>query len=351
MDSADGNSIARGTKLRIVLAGGSGHLGTLLARYFCSRQHSVVVLSRRLATGPCPQVLWDGKNCGEWIQELDGADLIINLAGRSVNCRYNEQNRREILESRVESTQAIGEAIRRIAKPPRIWLNSSTATIYRHSLDREMDEISGELGGHESGVPASWNFSIKVATLWESTFFNCETRNTRKIALRSAMVMIPQPGGAFDTLLRMVRLGLGGAAGDGGQFVSWIHGADFIRALEFLIEHEELQGSVNVSAPQPLPNRDFMRALRVAWGAKLGFPASRWMLEIGAVFLPTETELILKSRRVVPRRLLESGFTFQFAKWPAAAEDLVRHWRINRSLRRNGQTRIEPSLPAEIAKV
>jgi uncharacterized protein (TIGR01777 family) len=215
-------------------------------------------------------------------------------------------------------------------------MNASTATIYRHSLDRPMDEETGEIGGTEPGVPSTWRFSIDVATSWEEAFFAAVTPRTRKLALRSAVTMSPDRGGIFDTLLGLVRFGMGGAAGSGRQFVSWIHEADFCNAVEFLIEHEEMSGIVNLAAPNPLSNGEFMQALRKAWGAWIGLPASHWMLEIGAVFLRTETELILKSRRVVPGRLLHSGFQFRFPEWSAAAKDLVERWRRQRSGSRQG---------------
>ena len=261
------------------------------------------------------------------MQTVDGTDVVINLAGRSVNCRYTAANRREIMNSRVESTRVVAAAIAQAEEPPALWMNASTATIYRHALDRPMDEATGELGGNEPAAPPAWNFSIDVAKRWEEEFFKAPTPKTRKIALRSAMTMSPDSGGIFATLFRLVQSGLGGPAGSGTQFVSWVHDADFIRAVEFLIATEELSGCVNVSSPNPLPNRDFMAALRDACRARIGLPAARWMLEIGALLLRTETELILKSRRVVPKRLLASGFEFQFPLWPAAARDLVDHRR------------------------
>ena len=283
----------------------------------------MTVLARTTEFLPWRMVAWDGENPGEWTRELEGADTLINLAGRSVNCRYDRWNRRAILESRVKSTRALGEAIAGLTNPPRAWLNMSTAAIYRHALDRAMDEESGETGGKEADAPEEWKFSIDVAKRWEEAFFASRTPATRKVALRSAMVMSAERGGVFEMLLRLVRFGLGGAAGTGRQFVSWIHDEDFVRAIEFLIEHEGMDGPVNVASPAPLPNREFMAALREAWGAKFGLDARKWMLEAGAVLLQTETELILKSRRVVPRKLLAGGFEFRFAKWREAARELV----------------------------
>jgi NAD dependent epimerase/dehydratase family enzyme len=194
-----------------------------------------------------------------------------------------------------------------------------------------MDETTGEIGGNELNAPAAWRFSIDVATSWEESFFSAVTPQTRKIALRSAMVMYPERGSVFDELLRLVRFGLGGTAASGQQFVSWIHGTDFLRSIEHLIAHDELEGAVNIAALDPLPNREFMRALREAYGMRVGLSASRLMLEVGAFFMRTETELILKSRRVIPGRLLQTGFQFQFPEWSTAARNLVQRWRENRT--------------------
>ena len=316
-------------KLRIVLPGGSGQVGHVLACHFHAQGHDVTVLSREPKPAAWQVLPWNGRDPGTWTQAIDGADVVINLAGRSVNCRYTPGNRREIIESRVLSTRAVGHAIAQAARPPALWINASTATIYRHAEDCPMDESSGVIGGDEPGVPPEWRFSIAVVKAWERELFAAATPRTRRIALRSAMIMSPDPGGIFDVLLKLVRAGLGGTAASGRQFISWVHASDFAAAIDFLIARKDLDGCINVCSPCPLPNRDFMRVLRKAWGAGLGLPATRWMLEIGAIFLRTETELILKSRRVVPQRLLETGFQFRFPDWPAAANDLVEHWRAN----------------------
>jgi uncharacterized protein len=319
---------------RIVLAGGRGQVGTLLARHFHAKGHEVRVLARTTFSAPWPVVAWDGEGLGPWVNALEGADVIVNLAGRSVNCRYHRWNRREILDSRVRPTQLIGAAIRGLTQPPSVWLNASTATIYRHSLDQAMDEETGQLGGGEKDTPEEWRFSIDVAKRWEEVFFGEETPGTRKIALRSAMTMSPDAGGVFDTLSRLARIGLGGKSGSGEQFISWIHEKDFARAVDFLMDDDGIGGVVNVSSPNPLPNAEFMEILRKAWQVRFALSASEWMLELGAFFLRTETELILKSRRVVPGRLLKSGFRFEFPEWALAAKDLVRRWR-----ERNGSWR------------
>jgi uncharacterized protein (TIGR01777 family) len=314
------------TPLRIVIPGGSGQVGNILSRRFHGQGHDVVVLARKVAAAPWRVVHWDGASLGNWTSELDHADVVINLAGRSVDCRYTPANRRAIQESRIQSTHVLGQAIGQCAHPPRLWMNASTATIYRHAPDRPMDERTGEIGGNELNAPDTWRFSIEVATSWEKAFFDAPTPATRKVALRSAMIMSPDRGGVFDTLLRLVRFGLGGTAASGRQFVSWIHDADFVRSIEYLIVHDDFEGAVNVASPNPLENREFMKALREAWGARIGLPAPGWMLELGTFFLRTESELVLKSRRVVPGRLVEDGFQFQFPEWAVAARDLVERW-------------------------
>jgi uncharacterized protein (TIGR01777 family) len=312
--------------MRVVIPGGTGQVGTILARAFHADAHEVVVLSRNPQKSPWEVVAWDARTLGNWKDRLSGADVVINLAGRSVNCRYNTGNRAEIMESRTASTRVIGEAIAHVTSPPKVWLQASTATIYAHRYDGPNDEEGGILGGSEPDAPDTWRFSIEVAKAWERTADNANTPGTRRVKLRSAMIMSPDAGGVFDTLLGLVRHGLGGQAGNGRQYVSWIHEADFVSVVYWLIEHGDVQGAVNVAAPNPLPNRDFMSALRRAWGIRVGLPATRWMLELGAVFMKTETELILKSRRVVPGILLKRGFSFKFPSWPQAAEDLCRRW-------------------------
>ncbi len=316
--------------MRIVLAGGSGQVGTVLARHFHLRGQEVVVLSRTPKPGAWQTLVWDGKTTnGDWLDAMDGSDVCINLAGRTVNCRYGTANRREITESRVQTTKLLQRAMETMSAPPRVWLNASTATIYRHSLDRPMDEATGELGGNEPGAPDTWNFSIRVAKEWEKAFFASSLPRTRKVAMRSAITFSPDCGGAFDVLLGLVRRGLGGTQGSGQQFVSWIHEYDFCRAVELLMARPDLSGVVNIAAPNPLRNCEFMRELRMAWGTWVGLPAKKWMIELGAFFLRTESELVLKSRQVTPGRLVKAGFEFLYPAWPAAARELVARWRAN----------------------
>lgn len=313
--------------MKIVIPGGSGQVGMVLAKAFHSDGHEVIVLSRKPADHEWRTIEWDAETLGSWTDEIDGADVVINLAGRNVNCRYNAGNRREIMDSRVNSTKIVGEAIAKSANPPKVWLQASTATIYCHRYDDANDDINGIIGGNEPDAPDTWNFSIDVATSWERAANEIETPRTRKVLMRSAITLSPDRDGIFDVLLGLVRRGLGGTAGDGKQFISWIHDRDFVRSVYWLIEHEELSGALNLASPCPLANKDFMRILRDAWGAPFGIPAPKLILEIGAVLMRTETELILKSRRVVPTRLLDSGFEFKFPHWEQAARDLCRRWR------------------------
>ena len=305
--------------MKIVIPGGSGQVGQILKRGLALKGHEVVIVGR----GTNVDARWNGRSAGPWTRHVDGADVVINLAGRSVNCRYGDANRREIMESRVDSTHAVGDAIARAAKPPRLWLQASTATIYAHRYDAANDEQTGILGGDEPRVPDTWRFSIDVAKSWERATMESSVPGTRVVRMRTAIVMSPDRGGPFDLLFTLARRGLGGTIGDGRQYVSWIHEHDLVRAVEWLIAHEELEGAVNLAAPHPLPNRDFMRALREAAGRRIGLPASRPLLEIATFVMRTESELMLKSRRVVPQRLVDSGFTFQYETWAEAARELA----------------------------
>ena len=321
--------------MKIVIPGGTGQVGTVLARAFSQDGHEVVLLSRdpertSVREAPWRVAAWDAETLGPWTSELEGADVVVNLAGRSVDCRYTPANREAIMTSRVRSTRAVGEAIAQASRPPPVWLQMSTATIYAHRYDAPNDEATGLLGGGEPDVPDTWRFSIDVAEAWEAAVDAAPTPHTRKVKLRAAMVMSPDRGGVFGVLLRLVRLGLGGPVSGGRQYVSWIHDGDFVRAVAWIIEHERVEGAINLAAPHPLPHADFMRALRRAWGAPVGLPATAWMVEVGAFFLRTESELVLKSRRVVPGRLTSEGFAFEFPTWSEAAQDLCRRWRVRR---------------------
>ncbi|GAA4234815.1 TIGR01777 family oxidoreductase [Actinomadura meridiana] len=317
--------------MKLVIPGGTGQVGTILNRALTAAGHEVVVLTRTPRRDD--EIRWDGETLGPWAETIDGADVVINLAGRSVSCRYTPDNLQAMMDSRVRSAAAVGEAIAAAARPPGVWLQMSTATIYAHRFDAPNDEATGVIGGDETGVPRYWSYSVEIAKAWERAQRRAETPSTRKVALRSAMVMSPDRGGVFDVMLWLARLGLGGPVAGGAQYVSWIHDHDFVRAVEFLIGRDDLDGPVNLAAPGPLPQREFMRALRSAWGVPVGLPATKWMAEIGALALRTDTELLLKSRRVVPGRLLDAGFSFDHAQWPEAVNDLVHRVRQARPKR------------------
>ncbi|MCX5425720.1 TIGR01777 family oxidoreductase [Streptomyces sp. NBC_00078] len=325
--------------MKVVLPGGTGQVGAVLDRALTAAGHEVVVLTRRPKRER--EIGWDGETIGPWAEVIDGCDVVINLAGRSVSCRYTDENLRDMMASRVNSARVVGEAIAAAARPPRVWLQMSTATIYAHRFDAANDEATGVIGGSEAGVPDYWAYSVEIAKNWERAQAEAPTPGTRKVALRSAMVMSPDRGGVFDVLLRLARLGLGGPVAGGAQYVSWIHDEDFVRAVEFLIARDDIEGPVNLASPGPLPHRQFMRALRAARGVLVGLPATRLMAQLGAWAMRSDTELLLKSRRVVPGRLCAAGFTFTHPEWDKAAADLVRRAREPRSAPRgeHGPTR------------
>ena len=307
----------------MVLPGGSGYIGRHISRHFAAKGWEVVLLSRNEnePAGNVRTVWWDGVNLDTWAEELDGADAVINLAGRTVNCRYNKKNRQQIYDSREFSTKVVGEAIARAERPPSVWFNASSATIYRHALDRSMDEVTGEVDKVEKGNPGNkWEFSVDVVNRWEAALFNANTPDTRRISMRLSMVFGTGKGGVYEAFRNIARLGLGGTQGPGNQYVSWLHVEDLVRMIEWCIGCETLDGAINMVAPNPMPNREFLKALRDACGAKFGLPAASFLLEIGAFFMRTETELLLKSRRVVPGKLLGSGFVFNHPNWPQAAQ-------------------------------
>ena len=311
--------------MKVVIPGGTGQVGTALGRALRDEGHEVVVLTRRAAGDG--QVSWDGERLGPWAREVDGCDVVINLAGRSVSCRYTKENLTEMMRSRVRSARVVGQAIAAARQPPRAWLQMSTATIYAHTHSTPNDEVTGVIGGSEDGVPGYWAFSVDIAQAWERELDEAKVPATRKVALRAAMVMTPDRGGVFDVLSRMARLGLGGPVAGGEQYVSWIHEDDFTAAVRFIIDQDVLTGPVNLAAPWPVRQRDLMRELRAAWGIPAGLPATRWMAELGALAIRTDTELLLKSRRVVPGLLTAAGFEFRHGTWPEAARDLVRRSR------------------------
>ncbi len=320
--------------MKVVVPGGTGHVGAVLRRALVARGDEVVVLSRHPETleDGVRHVLWDGRTLGPWADELDGADVVVNLAGRSVSCRYTDDNLRQMMDSRVESTRVVGEAITEAERPPKVWLQMSTATIYADARahGRAHDEATGVIGGEEPDVPLYWEYSVRIARHWEAAQAEADLPHTRRVALRTAMVMSPDRGSVLDYLSWLARVGLGGPVAGGGQHVSWIHADDFVRAVLFLVERDDLDGPVNLAAPGPVPQRELMRDLRRAWGRRPGLPATAWMAGIGAFVLRSDPELLLKSRRVVPGRLLDAGFVFEHPTWDEAAADLVREMRSTR---------------------
>lgn len=309
--------------LKIIIAGGSGFVGQAMAARW-SHSNEVIVLSRQLgvagnrygnnqSAAKVRNVRWDGRTPGDWMQELEGCSLLVNLSGRSVNCRYTEANKADILQSRVQATQVLGEAVRRCAQPPAVWINGASATIYRHATDRPQDEFRGEM--HD-------DFSVQVCKAWETAFNSCDTPGTRKALLRMAIVL--GAGGALVPYRRLAKLGLGGAQGNGWQMFSWVHMDDVCRIVEWIWGNERAQGAYNASAPGPVSNREFMKTLRSVLDVPFGLPAPAWLLKAGAALIGTETELLLKSRWVLPARLLQEGYAFCYPELRPALEQLLR---------------------------
>lgn len=312
---------------KIIIAGGTGFIGQELAKYF-AKENQVIVLTRQSAEKNNRNrynsltkedllnvrfVKWDGNTIGVWAKEFEGSDIIINLAGKTVNCRYNEKNKKEIFDSRVNATKIIGEAIQNCISPPSLWINASSATIYRHAEDHPQDEYSEEFQN---------DFSVQVCKLWEKTFFEQTTPHTRKVALRMAITL--GPGGILIPYFNLLKFGLGGRQGDGKQMYSWVHIEDTCRMIEWIFEHTDMKGIYNCCSPNPVTNKEFMKTLRKATGHLVGLPAFTWMLKIGASLIGTETELILKSRWVIPTKILESGFQFKFTNLEYAFAEIMK---------------------------
>jgi uncharacterized protein len=351
---------------KIILAGGTGFIGQFMCNYF-GKNNKVVVLTRNVAKNNnnafhenyidpaialnIKYVEWDGRTMGPWAQELNGADIVINLAGRSVNCRYNFRNMKEIFASRKCATEILGKAINNCTHPPVLWINAASATTYRHATDHEQDEFDGEISDLKAmNMPSTtiediksflhrftkWvypslfitkrkrpekDFSVRVCRLWEKTFFDTATPHTRKVCLRVAITL--GPGGVMIPYFNLLKFGLGGRQGNGRQMYSWVHIEDLCRLIEWLDEYPQAEGIYNCASPHPVSNNEFMKSLRKITGHIIGLPAYKWMLEIGAKIIGTETELILKSRWVVPARLLQAGFKFKYASVDKALKDIV----------------------------
>ena len=312
---------------RIILAGGTGFIGQEMTKYF-GKENKIIILTRQiknektnrndydsLSSGDLQNVWyvkWDGKTTGDWANELNNADIIINLAGKSVNCRYNEKNKNEIFDSRTDAVKAIGEAVKKCQRPPSLWINASSATIYRHATDRPQDEYTSEF--HD-------DFSVQVCKRWEKTFYDLQTTQTRKVALRMAITL--GPGGILIPYFNLLKFGLGGKQATGKQMYSWVYIEDTCRMIEWIFEHKEIEGTYNCSSPNPVTNEEFMKILRKVTGHVIGLPAYKWMLQIGAPLMGTELELVLKSRWVVPTKILETGFQFKYSLLKNALSDII----------------------------
>jgi uncharacterized protein len=301
---------------KLILAAGSGYLGHVLADYFKDRFSDIVILSRRVAPARknIRTVVWNARKAGPWVEELENADVLINLTGKSVDCRYTPKNKAEIYASRLESTRVLGYAIQRCASPPKLWINASSATIYEASYDKDQTEATGTIGN---------DFSMDVCKKWEATFDWFILADVRRVAIRTSFVLGDQ-GGALPMLMRLARAGLGGRHASGNQYVSWIHERDFARAIDWFITNDQAQGIYNVTAPGAVRNRTFMRYLRESLRKTFGMHIPAWLLRIGAFIIRTEPELILKSRKVYPERLLNDGFVFEFTDSKKALGDLCR---------------------------
>jgi uncharacterized protein len=299
---------------KLIIAAGTGFLGQSLIYHFKNKFDEIVILTRgkNKTIDGIKYVNWNTKTFTGWEKELENTTVLINLAGKSVDCRYTKENKKEILLSRIESTKILNKAVLNCTNPPKHWLNSSTSTIYRFSLDKEMDEVNGEIGN---------DFSMNVAQSWEKSFFKIETPNTLKTALRTSIVL-GRNGGALIPLKTLAKFGFGGRQGKGNQFISWIHEVDFARAIDFIIENE-MTGVVNIVSPKPIPNTDFMSLLRKAVNVPFGIPVNEPLLKFGAIFIRTQAELVLKSRNVIPKRLQEKGFHFEFDTLEKALKNLV----------------------------
>lgn len=296
--------------MKIIIAAGTGFLGKNLEQYFLNKNHEVKILTRNPKREN--EIFWDAKTLGNWKNELKNADVIINLAGKSVDCRYNEKNKKEIFDSRINSTKVLQQAIDECKNPPKIWLNASSATIYTHSETHLNTEENGIIGD---------DFSMNICKSWEKEFFKTENKNIRKVALRTSIVL-GKNGGAFPKFKQISKLGLGGKQGRGNQLMSWIHIDDFCEAVNFIIDNEHLEGAINITAPKPLSNEKMMKQLREKIKIPFGIPSPVWLLEIASIFIKTETDLMLKSRNVYPEILIKNGFQFRYDNFEKALDKL-----------------------------
>ena len=308
--------------MKIVIPGGSGFLGELLTRSFLSNSHEVLILGRKkplYLLSKARYMKWDAVHLGDWKKEIDGADVVINLAGMSIQCFFNQKNLEELRNSRILSTQVLGQAIEQSQKPPPLWLQLSSVGIYSHRLDAPNDEARGKIGSEPYPI---WEKISQLIQDWEKTLWSSNTSRTRKVAVRCAMVMDIHKRSAFRVFLKLCKWGLGGSVGGGKQMLSWIHGEDFVRAMEFLMDKASISGPVNLSSPHPVSQKEFMQTMREVLGIKIGFPAPRWMVVLSSYITRIDSELILKSRYAFPKVLRDHQFTFRFPHCKKAMENL-----------------------------
>ncbi len=320
--------------MKIVIPGGTGFLGRLLVKAFLadSEKHELIVLSRSGGDGSLPHptrlVPWNARTLGEWAKEVDGATAVINMTGKSVKCLYTDKVLKTLKDSRVLSTEVVGKAIQQSKNPPLVWIQMSTSSIYAHSLDTPNDEQTGKIG-ETADKPRTWKKISELVQDWEKAFNDSKTNKTRKVLARSAVVMGLSQKTAFDVFLKLSRLGLGGAIAGGKQMITWIHEADFVSSIKFLLENKNIAGPVNVCSPHPISQGEFMKILRETVGAKFGLPATKWMVELSSYITQIDSELPLKSRYAVPKVLLDNQFNFQFSQWKEAVEELFLRWKKN----------------------
>lgn len=314
---------------KLIIAGGTGFIGQAIAEFF-GKENQVIVLSRHGVNSHTnnnhghllfPEQgyrityrRWDGTHVEKhWASELEAADILINLSGKSVNCRYTKQNKQAIFDSRTFPTRTLGEAIRNCIEPPKLWINASSATIYRHATDKPQDEYTGDIEN---------DFSVQVCKQWEKAFYDQRTPFTRKIALRMA-ITLGKDGGVMAPYFTLAKFLMAGKQGNGKQLYSWVHAEDVCRMIEWMYEKKDTEGTFNCVSPNAITNNVFMQTLRKATGHKIGLPIYGWMLKFGKLFTGTEPELLLKSRWVIPAKLQEKGFIFKYNYLEDALNDIV----------------------------
>jgi uncharacterized protein len=311
---------------KIVIAGGTGFMGVEMIRYF-GTDNDISILTRKIpnsennrnnqaftTTNNVTYIKWDATTLGDWVNTLEGIDLLINLTGRTVNCRYTKKNKQDIIYSRVQSTKILNEAVSQLSNKPTVWMNASSATIYKSSYDKQNDEFTGDIVD---------NFSVEVCKQWEAAFFETEIKGVRKIALRMAITL--GAGGVLIPYFNLLKYGLGSTQGNGKQMFSWIHMVDTCRMIEWAYKNENIEGILNCCAPNPVTNKELMQTFRKICNIKIGLPAYEWMLKLGAIIIGTEVELVLKSRNVIPTKAMQNGFTFKYTHLQNALTEIIKN--------------------------